>query len=120
MLVLLIIFMVTAPMLMQGVKVDLPDAAAEPVDNQDSEPLIVSVDAAGKFYLNVGGNEKQALELATIKQRVGAVLRRSPEKSVLVWGDEGVAYGMVVTLMTTLQEAGAPSVGLVTEEPSSP
>jgi biopolymer transport protein TolR len=120
MLVLLIIFMVTAPMLMQGVKVDLPDAAAEPVDNQDSEPLIVSVDAAGKFYLNVGGNEKQALELATIKQRVGAVLRRSPEKPVLVWGDEGVAYGMVVTLMTTLQEAGAPSVGLVTEEPSSP
>ena len=119
-LVLLIIFMVTAPMLMQGVKVDLPDAAAEPVDNQDSEPLIVSVDAAGKFYLNVGGNEKQALELATIKQRVGAVLRRSPEKPVLVWGDEGVAYGLVVTLMTTLQEAGAPSVGLVTEEPSSP
>jgi biopolymer transport protein TolR len=51
---------------------------------------------------------------------VGAVLRRSPEKSVLVWGDEGVAYGMVVTLMITLQEAGAPSVGLVTEEPSSP
>ena len=120
MLVLLIIFMVTAPMLMQGVKVDLPDAAAEPVDNQDSEPLIVSVDAAGKFYLNVGGNEKQALELATIKQRVGAVLRRSPEKPVLVWGDEGVAYGLVVTLMTTLQEAGAPSVGLVTEEPASP
>lgn len=120
MLVLLIIFMVTAPMLMQGVKVDLPDAAAEPVDNQDSEPLIVSVSVDGEFYLNVGGNEKQALELATVKQRVAAVLRRSPDKPVLVWGDQGVAYGIVVTLMTALQEAGAPSVGLVTEEPSAP
>jgi biopolymer transport protein TolR len=120
MLVLLIIFMVTAPMLMQGVKVDLPDAAAEPVDNQDSEPLIVSVSVDGEFYLNVGGNEKQALELATVKQRVAAVLRRSPDKPVLVWGDQGVAYGSVVTLMTALQEAGAPSVGLVTEEPSAP
>jgi len=120
MLVLLIIFMVTAPMLMQGVKVDLPDAAAEPVDNQDSEPLIVSVSVDGEFYLNVGGNEKQALELATVKQRVAAVLRRSPNKPVLVWGDQAVAYGSVVTLMTALQEAGAPSVGLVTEEPSAP
>ena len=120
MLVLLIIFMVTAPMLMQGVKVDLPDGAAEPVDNQDSEPLIVSVSVDGEFYLNVGGNEKQALELATVKQRVAAVLRRSPDKPVLVWGDQGVAYGSVVTLMTALQEAGAASVGLVTEEPSAP
>ena len=118
MLVLLIIFMVTAPMLMQGVKVDLPDAAAEPVENQDSEPLIVSVDAAGRFYLNLGGNDKQALELATIKQRVAAVLRRDPKKPVLVWGDQAVPYGTVVTVMTALQESGAPSVGLVTEEPA--
>jgi biopolymer transport protein TolR len=120
MLVLLIIFMVTAPMLMQGVKVDLPDAAAEPVENQDSEPLIVSIDSAGKLYLNVGGDEKQALELATIKQRVSAVLRRDPKKPVMVWGDQTVSYGAVVTLMTALQESGAPSVGLVTEEPAKP
>jgi len=117
MLVLLIIFMVTAPMLMQGVKVDLPDAAAEPVKNQDSEPLIVSVDAAGALYLNLGGNEKQALDLATIRQRVTAVLRRDPDKPVLIWGDQSVSYGAVVTVMTALQEAGAGSVGLVTEEP---
>ena len=120
MLVLLIIFMVTAPMLMQGVKVDLPDAAAEPVNNQDSEPLIVSIDSAGRLYLNVGGGEKQALELATVKQRVSAVLRRDPKKPVMVWGDQTVAYGAVVTLMTALQESGAPSVGLVTEEPAKP
>ena len=116
MLVLLIIFMVTAPMLMQGVKVDLPDASADPVENQDAEPVIVSVDAAGQLFLNLG-QEEQVLALATIKDRVAAVMRRSPEKPVLVWGDRAVPYGEVVRVMVALQEAGAPSVGLVTENP---
>ena len=116
MLVLLIIFLVTAPMLMQGGKVDLPEANADPVENQDSEPLIVSVDASGKLYLNLG-QEKQVLSLATIRDRVSAVIRRSPKKPVLVWGDRAVPYGEVVAVMVALQEAGAPSVGLVTENP---
>ena len=117
MLVLLIIFMVTAPMLMQGVKVDLPEANADPVDNQDSEPLIVSLKSSGELFLNLGSGEDQSLSLATIKQRVAVIMRRNPNKPVLVWGDRAVAYGEVVTLMTALQEAGAPSVGLVTENP---
>mgnify|MGYP006076604693 CR=1 FL=1 len=117
MLVLLIIFMVTAPMLMQGVKVELPQANTDPVENQDSEPLIVSLKSDGQLFLNLGSGEDQALSLATIKQRVSVVLRRSPEKPVLIWGDKSVAYGEVVTLMAALQEAGAPSVGLVTENP---
>ena len=116
MLVLLIIFMVTAPMLMQGVKVDLPEATADPVENQDSEPVIVSVNASGQLFLNLG-QEEQVLTLATIKDRVAAVIRRSPKKPVLVWGDKAVPYGEVVTVMVALQEAGAPSVGLVTENP---
>jgi biopolymer transport protein TolR len=116
MLVLLIIFMVTAPMLMQGVKVDLPEASADPVENQDSEPLIVSVDASGQLFLNLGQDE-QVLSLPTIRDRVSAVIRRSPDKPVLVWGDRAVPYGDVVTVMVALQEAGAPSVGLVTENP---
>lgn len=116
MLVLLIIFMVTAPMLMQGVKVDLPQANAEPVENQDSEPVIVSVDAQGQLFLNLG-QEKQVLSLPTIKDRVAAVMRRNPQKPVLVWGDRAVPYGEVVGVMVALQEAGAPSVGLVTEPP---
>ncbi|TXS96804.1 protein TolR [Parahaliea maris] len=119
MLVLLIIFMVTAPMLMQGVKVELPEASAEPVEDQDSEPLIVSVDASGQLFLNLG-DEKQVLSLATVRERVSTVMRRTPEKPVLVWGDKAVAYGTVVTLMAALQEAGAPSVGLVTENPEPP
>jgi biopolymer transport protein TolR len=117
MLVLLIIFMVTAPMLMQGVKVDLPQANTDPVENQDSEPLIISLKSDGQLFLNLGSGEDQALSLATIKERVSVVLRRSPEKPVLIWGDKSVAYGEVVTLMAALQEAGAPSVGLVTENP---
>jgi len=118
MLVLLVIFMVTAPMLMQGVEVKLPESTASPVDNQDAEPLIVSIDDRGQLFLNLGVDEKQSLELATIRQRVAAVLRRTPDKPVLVWGDKRVAYGDVVVVMTALQEAGAPSVGLVTENPA--
>jgi biopolymer transport protein TolR len=117
MLVLLIIFMVTAPMLMQGVKVDLPEARTEPVDNQDSEPLIVSINPAGQLFINLGAQEDVPVSLATIKQRVTAVMERNPGKPVLVWGDRAVAYGEVVALMAALQEAGAPSVGLVTDDP---
>lgn len=116
MLVLLIIFMVTAPMLMQGVKVDLPEASADPVENQDSEPLIVSIDAAGQLFLNLG-DEKQVLSLATIRERVSKVMNRNADKPVLIWGDAAVPYGDVVTVMVALQQAGAPSVGLVTEDP---
>ena len=118
MLVLLVIFMVTAPMLMQGVEVDLPDADAAPVKDQDAEPLIVSINDRCQLFLNIGAGEKQALELATIRQRVAAVLRRTPDKPVLVWGDQKVAYGDVVLVMNALQEAGAPTVGLVTESPA--
>lgn len=117
MLVLLVIFMVTAPLLMQGVEVDLPQARTEPVDNQDSEPLIVSINAEAELFLNLGEQKDQVLSMATVKQRVGAVLRRSPDKPVLVWGDRDVPYGEVVALMGALQEAGAEGVGLVTEDP---
>tara|TARA_B110000444_G_scaffold260653_1_gene308478 strand:+ start:1658 stop:2083 length:426 start_codon:yes stop_codon:yes gene_type:complete len=119
MLVLLVIFMVTAPLLMQGVKVDLPEATSEPVTDQDSEPLIVSINKNGGLFLNLGADPDQELSLATIGQRVAAVLRRNPKKAVMVWGDRNVSYGEVVVLMTALQKAGAPSVGLVTETPST-
>ena len=118
MLVLLVIFMVTAPMLMQGVEVDLPDADAAPVKEQDAEPLIVSINDRGELFLNLGANEKQALELATIRQRVAAVLRSTQDSPVLVWGAQKVAYGGVEVVMAALQDAGAPQVGLVTESPA--
>ncbi len=115
MLVLLIIFMVTAPLMTQGVKVDLPQATAEPVEQTEKEPLIVSIDVDGLYYLNVGEDPKKGIDHELLVQRVAAVLRYQPGTPVLVRGDAAVNYGAVVTAMALLQKAGAPSVGLVTD-----
>ncbi|MGH1373348.1 MAG: protein TolR [Cellvibrionaceae bacterium] len=117
MLVLLVVFMVTAPMLMQGVEVELPAAPSAPLDDKQEEPLIVSVDAKGLYYVNLGREEKTPKSMADVKDMVAKVLRSKPSTKVLVWGDRTVEYGLVVNMMTTLQSAGAPSVGLVTEPP---
>ncbi len=116
-LVLLVVFMITAPLLMQGVKVELPDANSAPMDTKDQEPFIVSIKADGSYWIDVKGNNS-AQPLTEIKNRVGKILRQKPKTPVLVWGDSAVDYGSVVNLMSELQLAGAPSVGLVTEPPS--
>jgi len=95
----------------------LPKADSSPVSDSDAEPLIVSIDAEARLYLNLGASDDQALSIETVKQRVATVLKRNPEKVVMVWGDAAVPYGEVVVLMSELQDAGAPSVGLVTEAP---
>lgn len=118
MLVLLVIFMVTAPLLMQGVKVELPQAPSAPIDNKEDEPIIVSVKQDGSYYINLGGDQEVPQPLGKITETVSKVLRQKPETPILVWGDTQVAYGIVVSLMTELQQAGAPSVGLVTDPPS--
>mgnify|MGYP000625069835 CR=1 FL=1 len=120
MLVLLVVFMVTAPLLMQGVKVDLPQAPSAPLQENDDEPLIVSVKKDGSYYLNLGADQEQARPLKQITDSVAKVLRQKPKTPVLVWGDHAVDYGVVVGLMTELQGAGAPSVGLVTDTPPTP
>jgi len=117
MLVMLVIFMVTAPLLTQGVQVDLPVADAEPIDDSDNEPLVVNVDADGNYYLNVGETPGQPLAGEVLEKNVAAVLRRQPGKTVLVRGDHAVDYGAVVTAMVLLQQAGVPNVGLVTDPP---
>lgn len=119
MLVLLIVFMVTAPLLMQGVKVNLPKAASSPLEEKDKEPLVISIKDDGSYYLDLGNTDQQQAEtLANIVDKVGKVLREQPETPVLVWGDKSVDYGAVVGLMSELQRAGAASVGLVTEPPA--
>ncbi|MCD8514234.1 MAG: protein TolR [Nitrincola sp.] len=115
MVVLLVIFMLTTPMLTQGVDVDLPQASAQPVETDDQEPLIISVDRDGNFYINVGGDDTVPVEPEVIQTRVSSVLSENPGKLVLVRGDKNVSYERVVQLMVLLQAAGAPSVGLVTE-----
>ena len=119
MLVLLVIFMITAPLLAQGVKVDLPQAPARPIEGEDREPLVVSVDSAGLYYVNYGENQADPIEPNVLAARVSALLRHSPGLSVLVRGDESVSYGEVVVLMSILQNAGVPSVGLVTRAPGT-
>ena len=116
MLVLLIIFMVTAPLLTQGIKVELPKAGAEPITEMpDQPPLILSVDAEGNLYINVGDDEDSPVSGQEIVARTGAVLRNRPETPVLVKADRAVQYGFVVGAMVLLQQGGANNVGFVTD-----
>ena len=116
-LVVLIVFMVTAPLVRQGVEVDLPQAQSAPIDKKQDDPLIVSIKADGKLYINLGADPEAAVALSMITDRVEKILKQKPETPVLVWGDKNIPYGEVVNLMTALQGAGAPAVGLVTETP---
>ncbi len=117
MLVLLVIFMITAPLLAQGVKVDLPRVPSEPLESTGDEPLVVTIDAAGRAYLNYGATQEKPLDDGTLVIRVNALLRHRPGIPVLVKGDKASEYGDVVRVMSLLQRAGAPTVGLMTLPP---
>jgi biopolymer transport protein TolR len=117
MLVLLVIFMITAPMLSQGVKVDLPQTDSQPIPQDSSEPLVVTVDAAGSYYFSLGDDPRSPLAPDALLEQLGKVLNKQPNKPVYVKGDKHVAYGKVVELMALIQGGGVPSVGLMTEAP---
>lgn len=116
-MVLLIIFMVTAPLMKKSVDVELPKTSANPVDMQQQEPLIVTVDKEGRYYVNVGNDDKDSepLEPTQVADRVKKVLAAKPQTLLLVRGDKSVNYDAVIQLMALLKGAGASSVGLVTE-----
>ena len=117
MLVLLVIFMITAPLLTQGIRVDLPRLAAEPLPQElirDNRPLVVTVDAQGQMYMNIGEDPDEPLDSPVVVARTAAVLTRKPETPVLVRASEQLPYGDVVTVMGLLTRAGADKVGLVT------
>ncbi|MDP3856176.1 MAG: protein TolR [Stagnimonas sp.] len=114
MLVLLIIFMVTAPLLVQGVEVELPQASSEPMGVED-EPVTLSIDARGRYFLDIGTNTEKPLSDEEVVQRVGAVLRNKPQTSILIRGDTKVDYGRVLNGMALLQKGGASKLGFVTE-----
>ena len=120
MMVLLVTFMVTAPMMIQGVDVDLPKANSDPIkasSNEISEPLIVTVTRTGDYYLNLGENNQQAISLNLIGTQVKKILDQKPDIEILLRGDRTIDYGQVVKLMTILQQAGATSVGLISDRP---
>lgn len=115
MLVLLVIFMVTAPLMTQGIKLDLPKADAKALDVTQEEPLIVSYKADGSLYLNLGQDQQAAKPLAEVQDTVRKVIAAKPNTAVLIWADHALDYGKVVVLMTQLEKAGVEQVGLVTE-----
>lgn len=115
MLVLLIIFMVTAPLISQGVKVDLPKASANPIEQEDNPPLIASVDVKGRYFLNVGDSQDSPIEADELAAIVQAQLQKNENTPVVVKGDGQVPYNKVIQLMVLLQQAGVPSVGLMTD-----
>lgn len=117
MLVLLIIFMITAPLLQQGVEIDLPQASANPMPPDQDEPVVVSVDKAGAFYLDIGDEPDKPIDAQLLVNRVAAVRQLKPAVPVLVRGDRNVGYGSVIDVMVLLQRAGIEKVGLMTEQP---
>jgi len=129
MLVLLIIFMITAPLLSQGVNVDLPKLASEPMTPEpDNPPVVISVDRDGNYYIAFGGetleDQDSPVPAQVLVNRVAALLKYAEEQNrpktrVFVKGDQNVSYGHVVSLMSMLQNAGVEGVGLVTEPPEA-
>jgi len=117
MLVLLVIFMITAPLLTQGVQIDLPEANAKVLEEQADQPMVVSIDKAGNYFLNIASTPTQPLMPDAISSMISEQLAKNPKRSVLVRGDDTVAYGQVVQAMVLLQQAGATGVGLVTSSP---
>ncbi len=114
MLVLLIIFMITAPLLQLGVEIELPEADAAPMDQQSDEPVVVNVMANGDFYLSLDG-AVELIDLETLITKVSAFVRNNPDLSVLIGGDRSVPYGRVYEAMVALQKAGVPKVGLMSD-----
>ncbi|MAV27357.1 MAG: protein TolR [Gammaproteobacteria bacterium] len=117
MLVLLVIFMVTAPLMMQGIQVDLPNADSASLNvDVDEVRLVVTVKADGTYYMNLG-DEEEHVPLSLIAERTSKVISANPDIRVLVEGDETLGYGVIVDLISVLRGAGADSVGLITERP---
>ena len=121
MLVLLVIFMATAPLLTQGVVVDLPEAPSEPIEDTNDDPLVVSMRADGAIFMNLGmqdaDDEGTRVTVFSLEEQAGKILRARTDVPVYIKADHQLGYGEVVSVMTVLQRAGATSVGLITDPP---
>ncbi len=115
MLVLLIIFMITAPLIQQGVEIDLPQAPAEPIEENNLQRIVLTVDEQGRYFLDIGKNTGKPITEEELRKTVSLVLRKKPQTPIMIRGDKDVKYDKVVQAMTALQAAGAPSIGLSTE-----
>jgi biopolymer transport protein TolR len=114
MLVLLIIFMVTAPLLNLGVDIHLPQSAAKSVQ-ENKEPILVSVDKDGNFFLTLGAAQREPIDADNLVRKVSAFVRQNPQVAVMIGGDERVDYGKIYQAMVLLQQSGVPKVGLMSQ-----
>ena len=121
MLVLLVIFMATAPLLTQGVIVDLPEAPSEAIEDKQEDPLVISMRADGALFLNIGlqdaDDDGTRVTIFSLEEQAGKILRARSDVPVYIKADHSLDYGEVVSVMTVLQKAGAESVGLITDPP---
>ena len=119
MMVMLVAFMVSAPMLTQGINVELPKTSSKlmPLPD-DAKTLIVSIQSDGQYFIDLGGDQESARDLADINEKVTKIMAASPQTKVLIKGDRAVSYGTVVELMSGLQNAGVDDVGLITDPAS--
>ena len=114
MLVLLIIFMVTAPLMNLGVDVNLPQSNAKSIEEK-KDPMVVSVDAGGNYFFAVQGGDNTAISASDLETRVRGIMNQNPQQSVFVAGDADVPYQRVMDAMVLLQRAGVEKVGLMSE-----
>ena len=118
MLVLLIVFMVTAPLLNQGIEVDLPQANNEPLEiDENLETLVVSITSNGEYFLSIGatGEDRQSVTLETVGEQVSRIIGANPQIQVLVEGDTAADWGAMINLITTLQQAGVSNPNFITQ-----
>jgi len=117
MLVLLVIFMITAPLMTQGINVELPNANSDPIDLQKQEPIVITVQKDGSYYMDLGKDQETASSLDEVESKLSKIMRSNPKTPVLVSGDEDVRYAVVINLMASLQKSGVINLALLTEPP---
>ena len=114
MLVLLVVFMVSAPLMVQGILLNLPEASNEPLPREQQDPLIISVDSKGQFYLEIQSSQNEPLALLQLSEKISSILKVNPSLQVVVRGDGQVEYQRIISLMSELQNTGVDNVGLIT------
>lgn len=118
MLVLLIVFMVTAPLLNQGIEVELPQANNEPLNvDENMQTLVVTITSQGEYFLSLGatGEDRESVSLDMVGEQVGKILGANPDVQVLIEGDTNAGWGSMITLITTLQAVGVDNPSFITE-----
>tara|TARA_B110000263_G_C15183971_1_gene452892 strand:- start:90 stop:512 length:423 start_codon:yes stop_codon:yes gene_type:complete len=119
MLVLLVIFMIAAPLMVQGISINLPEVSSDALPVEKSEPLIISIRSDGSFFLEIDATRNKSLNLEEISQEIAKILKADEDMQVVIRGDGEVKYESVMLLMSQLQQLGSKNIGLITKPPKT-